>query len=132
MFHISTYSNDFLFISGIISNNLSFTRRELKDIMKNSKLNTFVERYEFMVKEVKRLTNCNEINFVYIKQKLLNFKSDYKSRWQKACRIEETFISNNKNWLDTSLLFSSYAENVKKNVDDHTFHSKIVPNSQKD
>lgn len=80
--------------------------------MKNSKLNTLVERYEFMVKEINRLTNCDEIKFVNIKQKLLNFKSEYKTRWEKACRIEETFIKNNKSWLDTSLSFPSYSENV--------------------
>jgi len=77
-------------------------------MMKSSE--TFDEQLNFIKKEIeKRVKNYeqNDLN-----KKFAYFKSEYKSRWEKAHRTQDRFIKENKNWLNASIvLFFLPAQN---------------------
>jgi hypothetical protein len=43
---------------------------------------------------------------------IIHFQSEYKTRWEKAHRMEERFLENNKNWLEVKV----YLPSVKKQI----------------
>lgn len=84
---------------------LSITRRELYDLLRSSGHADVEEQFNFLKEEVQQRIKCPNENLKIINQTLVRFKSQFKLRWMKACRIEERFLQNNENWLNTSILF---------------------------
>jgi len=87
------------------SSTVLISRQKLYDIIKSSGCETIDEKFNLIKIEIeKRLKNCEQND---LKKKLSYFKSEYKSRWEKAHRVEERFIIENKNWLNASIKFVS-------------------------
>lgn len=87
------------------SSHMSFTRRELYNLLRSSGHTDIEDQFNFLKEEVQKRTECPNEGLKNVKQIIANFKSQFKSRWIKACRIEERFVKNNIEWLDTSILF---------------------------
>ncbi|KAL4090848.1 hypothetical protein QTP88_025614 [Uroleucon formosanum] len=72
---------------GINSNTVLISRQKLYDIIKSSRCETTDEKFNLIKIEIeKQMKNCEKN---YFKKKLSYFKSEYKSRWEKAHRVEE-------------------------------------------
>lgn len=91
-------------------NTIFIARRELLNIMKSSGNREIDEQFNFLREEVKKRTKCGEEYVKLLNKKLSYFKSEYKSRWIKALRMEERFLKNNAEWLDTSISFQTIVE----------------------
>lgn len=86
------------------------TRRELLDIVRNCGKSEIDEQFNFLREEMKKRTKCDEVYLKDLHKTLSYFKSEYKSRWSKAFRIEERFRKNNVEWLNTSISFPTRKE----------------------
>lgn len=73
--------------------------------MKSSGKSEVDEQFIFLKQEIMKRTNCDEELSQDLNKKIAHFKSQYKSRWLKAFRMEERFCKNNSTWLDTSISF---------------------------
>jgi len=82
-------------------------RRELLNIMKSSRNREIDGQFNFLREEIKKRTKCGEEYLKLLNKKLSYFKSEYRSRWIKAFRMEERFLKNNAEWLDTSISFQT-------------------------
>ncbi|CAI6357482.1 unnamed protein product [Macrosiphum euphorbiae] len=88
------------------SSTVLISRQKLYDIIKSSGCETIDKKFNLIKIEIeKRVKNCEQNND--FKKKLSYFNSEYKSRWEKAHRVEERFIVENKNWLNASIKFVS-------------------------
>lgn len=79
--------------------------------MKTSEVNNLEEQYRFLVDQLKQIAT----NQILLKKTLSNFKSEFKTRWTKACRIFEKCLKNDKTWLDTSVSLPFCASSVSYN-----------------
>lgn len=100
----------FFFVTGTSSDTIFVSRRHLLDIMRQSGGSGMDEQFKRLTEEIKKRTTCDEKHLKELKQKLSHFKSEYRSRWLKACRIEEKFQKSNKQWLDTSISFAKSSQ----------------------
>ncbi|KAK5649659.1 hypothetical protein RI129_000688 [Pyrocoelia pectoralis] len=100
---------------GTSANTMFVFRKDLIDIMRRSEAKGFDQQFQFMVEELKKRTNCNESDDINLKIKMSKFKSEFRSRWRKACRIDEKFKKTNKDWLETSLSFPLFSKRVSEN-----------------
>ena len=73
--------------------------------MKNSGHKKLKDQIDSLQKEIEKRTECDDRFRTAISQTLNRFKSDHKSRWEAAHRMEDRFCDKNKMWLDTSLSF---------------------------
>lgn len=83
-------------------------RKQLTEIMRRSGRSGIEERFHFLREEMKKLTNCDEDHVNELNKQLSYFKSEYKTRWMKACRMHCKFVNNNKVWLETSIAFPRF------------------------
>ena len=74
--------------------------------MKSSGSNDLEEQFLYLTEEIKNKTQCGVEHASDLKKQLSYFKSDYKTRWKKAHRINEKFQANNSDWVNTSIPFS--------------------------
>lgn len=79
--------------------------------MKSSNLKGLDSRIMFLREEIRKRVPCSSNND--INEKVTEFKSKFKSRWEKACRIEANFLKTNTAWLKTPLLFK-YSSETKR------------------
>lgn len=107
-------SNVIFCISGTSEESLFVTRQELLNIMRHSEAKSFDQQFNFMAEELKKRTNCDESKCIDFKRKLSIFKTEFRSRWAKACRINEKFQKMNRNWLDASLSFPRFIRHGNK------------------
>ena len=78
------------------------TRLQLFTIMKSSGHKKIQDQIDYLQKELKRRTGCVGEFSKNISERINRFKSEHKSRWEAAHRIEERFLKNNKTWLNSS------------------------------
>lgn len=83
-------------------------------IMKNSGHN-LQDQIDTLKKEIEKKTGCVDAEFrTTISQTINRFKSDYKSRWEAAKRMEERFYDKNTTWLDSSISFPT--RKIKRSI----------------
>lgn len=100
-----------IFLGRTIPKTLTITREEMYMIMKSSNLKGLDSRIMFLREEIRKRVPCSSNND--INEKVTEFKSKFKSRWEKACRIEANFLKTNTAWLKTPLLFK-YSSETKR------------------
>lgn len=67
-------------------------------IMKNSGHKNLREQIDSLQKEIEKRTECDGRFRTAISQTINRFKSDYKSRWEAAHRMEDRFCDKNKTY----------------------------------
>lgn len=80
---------------------MSITRNELVAIMYGCDSKETEKQFDYLEAEIENLTDCPDF-----RKTLSRFKADYRSRWSKACRIQDRFLQNNKNWLEKEIVFT--------------------------
>ncbi|KAL4152921.1 hypothetical protein QTP88_000754 [Uroleucon formosanum] len=111
------------------SNTVLISRQKLYDIIKSSGCETTDDKFNLLKIEIeKRVKNCEKND---LKKKLSYFKSEYKSRWEKAHRVEERFIIENKNWLNASIKFVSLNEQNNRGRPEVAFEMSSERNKRK-
>lgn len=83
--------------------------------MRRSEEKSLDKQFNFMEEELKKRIICEERNCIVLKRKLSIFKSEFRFRWLKACRIDEKFKKINKSWLDNSLSFPRFIKKTSEN-----------------
>lgn len=109
--------------TGMSLNTMFIKRLDLIDIMRSSISRDLDEQFNLLTEEIKNRTNCDDKDLKKLKKKLSYFKSEYKSRWMQACRIEERFLESNKDWLDASISFPVYKNQLKRGRPEKSFES---------
>lgn len=95
-----------IIFSGTNSNTIFFTRKELYELMNNSGLSSLDEKFDFLNEEIQKRISPSAEYMPTFKEILSTFKSQFKSRWNSSCRIEERFIKLNRSWLSSSIGFT--------------------------
>lgn len=85
-------------------------RKELIAIMTSCGSCEIEKKFNFLDEELKKRTLYDS----QCSKKLALFKSQFKSRWIKACRKEGRFQENNKEWLDGEISLPEKTDSSKR------------------
>ena len=77
-------------------NTIVVTRQELFNILKNSPNRKVDDQFSFLREQIKKRTKCPDEGLVSLYHKITHFKSQFKTIWTQANRIEDRFLKNNK------------------------------------
>ncbi|KAK9746517.1 hypothetical protein QE152_g6036 [Popillia japonica] len=83
---------------------MSITRQDLFTILSSGD-DDIEDQFKFLKGEIKKRTQCPESNVNDLNKALNYFKSQFRSRWLKAHRMQERFLKDNRDWLGASILF---------------------------
>ncbi|KAK9717902.1 hypothetical protein QE152_g23474 [Popillia japonica] len=84
---------------------MSITRQDLFTILRSSGYDDIEDQFKFLKGEIKKRTQRPESNVNDLNKALNFFKSQFRSRWPKAHRMQEKFLKDNRDWLGASILF---------------------------
>lgn len=88
-------------------------RKELINIMRSCGSSEMEKQFQHLYDEIKRRSKCDSKQQKETLKKLSYFKTQYKTRYTKARRMEERFKSNNQEWLEGSILFPNEIVNKR-------------------
>lgn len=80
------------------------TRQKLLIIMKNSRYQKLQDQIETLQKEIEqRIGYGSGSQKLQISKMLSRFQSEYKTRREKSHRMEDRFLRDNINWLESNV-----------------------------
>lgn len=79
-------------------------RRDMIDISRE--VNGDIDmQFKFLFEQIKKKTNCTYEQESEVSKKVAYLKTEFKTRWLKAHRMESRFQQVNKQWLESFVLF---------------------------
>ncbi|CAI6375633.1 unnamed protein product [Macrosiphum euphorbiae] len=89
------------------------SREKFLEIMKNSGHQKLQYQIQTLQKEIEKRTGYGtDSQKLQISRMISRFQSEYKTRWEKAHRMEERFIKDNTNWLKSKVCLPSVTQQL--------------------